>query len=262
MTNNPMTINKIKRIFDNDKWDERVKILQKPINFTMRELTGPYFRSRFLNFNYVDVKYKYALLESLETVCFQSQLYYWDGPSTTSSINYMMSDNLSAHYFTTGNAELIELIEKKFNELCKLIISNDFDLRKLNPNSSLIKAIKDEGDGCISLFYIFMSLFMNRKNENLVINNVELSMHPLALRQLKLYIEENFNFKVIFLMTRYDLFQQYSGIENLYVINNDGDIKNIGSFDSIKNKSKEKQICLNLQKMLMDGKFGDEWKVD
>lgn len=280
MNNNPMIMNGFKRIFDSDSWNGKVKIVMKPIEFKTEELTGPLYSSKFLNFSYIDVAYKHLFLGEnflkdghshippntywwtttsySRSADWSSYLEYADPylSSTTGYINYSGSPFVSC---SKQENETLDLIESEFNKLCKTIIDKDFELRRTNPNDNLFNLIESEGDGCISLFYIFMNLLLNTC-QNLVINNVELSLHYFSLEKLKQYIEENFNFKVIFLAIRADLFDQKSGIENLYVLG-DNQIKEIMSFDFMKNKDKNKIKCLDLRKLLYEGRFGNSWKI-
>lgn len=217
MNNDPSIMNNIKRIFNCDKWDGRVKVILKSSEFRTEDLVGPFYRTNFLNFSYIDTVYKHRFLESG----------YFDSNSATNNFEFNnplyalhnYDEQMEIYNSFYHENEFFELIKRGFEIFCKLVFDNDnFKLFRFDETVSLKEAIESEGNGCLTLFYIYVNLLINKVNKNnLVINNVELSLHPTSLKRLKYYIEKEFNYKIIFLTNRYDLIEYSSGEENLYL---------------------------------------------
>lgn len=262
MKNNPKTMNDIKRIFNNDaEWNGRVKIVQKPINFYTEDLIPPFFRSSFLNFNYIDTAYGEQFLSTFSSISTPTY-YYRETNSYSTYYSGSWSNNstyINPFISYKVDTNLLCRIADGFEDICRLILNSSFELFKTN-SSTITEAIANSGGGCVTLFYIYVNLLANG-NKNLVIDNAELSLHYLSIRQLKKFIETNFDCKVIFLMNRYDLFNQESEIENLYLLKNSGEIKSALDHEDDLCENKNLIHCVDLQKCLIDGKFGDEWKV-
>ena len=49
MINSSYFLNQIKDIFNNDNWNGKIKIIQKPKDDVKIDITEPYFRNNFLN---------------------------------------------------------------------------------------------------------------------------------------------------------------------------------------------------------------------
>lgn len=217
MNNDPSIMNSIKRIFNCDKWDGRVKIVLKFNELETENLVGPFYRTNFLNFSYIDTVYKYKFLESG----------YFDSNSITNNFEFNnplyalhnYDEQIEIYNSFYHENEFFELIKRGFEMFCKLIFdNNDFKLFRFNETASFKEAIESEGNGCLTLFYIYVNLLINKVNKNnLVINNVELSLHPISLKRLKYYIEKEFDYKIIFLTNKCDLIEYSYGKENLYL---------------------------------------------
>lgn len=236
MRNNPIIMNQISKLFKED-WDCKIKIIQKPCGYNNEDLCSPLFKRKFLNFNYIDPIYRDEFIENLNVTNIESFFY-------AVSYSMLIKEN-----------DIITIIAEEFEKFCRHIFNSEFKLKR-NEQMSLYEALYDCGSGTKTLFYIYLNLLLN-EGQNLVINNAELSVHPVSIVALKyaieLFLSKSPNSKIIFLMNRYDLFKKEFGLNNLYLLKKNNEIKRADTFDF--NKS------LDLQTLLVSGKFGEEWKI-
>lgn len=148
-----------------------------------------------------------------------------------------------------------ETFMKDFDELCRKIISKDFQMFH-DPDTSYenwLQEFVDEqhGSGVSALFWFYYQLKANKEIKHIVIDNIDGFLHHLSMEQLgRIFKEYGNDYKFIFLMNNDPLFTTWIfDIEDLYVLHGDK-IANIQ-----KCTDRELRPEHNMQRLLRAGEF-------
>lgn len=232
-------VNNISKIFRED-WTG-VKVIQKPPFYSEIDCYTELFKRDLINFTYIDSTYRERFISA----------YLLSSP-------YYYSPNYNDPAMNLGESTK-RYIELNFPKFCDTILGVNFS-KQANVFDSFNEMLQNSGEGVKTAFYIYFHLIVSKiSNLNLLIDNAELSLHFLSTGSLKKYVETNLkNNKVIFLMNRYDLFDSsVTDVRDLYLLHEDGKIDCVNDYKF----NRDNKSAYNLNKMLTDGYFGDEWKV-